>query len=77
MYRYEVVRMDRSSRKLFGILGREKLDGDWIPVVVAAPFSSNCEAVSMLAEKCTTCQLSPEHLIDVISDFISQTASGT
>jgi len=55
----------------------KKQGGIWLPVIVAAPFSSDREAVSKLAERCTACQLLPEHLIDVVIDFISQTAMPT
>jgi len=77
MYRYEIVQMDPAAHECFGILGRQNQGGIWLPVVVSAPFSSNREIVSKLAERCTACQLLPEHLIDVVIDFISQTAMPT
>lgn len=72
MYRYELLKM-RSSltfRDLYGILGREERDGVWAAVAVAAPFSDDLEAVAKLAERCTDQQVSPEKLIDVVSDFV-------
>ncbi len=77
MYRYEIVQMDHAVHECFGILGRQNQGGIWFPVVVAAPFSSDREAVSKLAERCTACQLIPEHLIDVVIDFVSQTTMTT
>jgi len=74
MYSYEVLKAHPLSHDPYGILAKTDQYGDWVPVAVAAPFSSDFEAVSRLAETCTALQLSPEHLIDVVSDFISQAA---
>lgn len=74
MYRYEVYKTRSLSHGSYGLLAKEKIDGNWIAVAVAAPFSDNYEAVYKLAESCSSCQLSPTHLIDVVSDFISQIA---
>lgn len=71
MYRYEVFKAHPLSRGSYGILAKEEIDGNWIAVAVAAPFSDDYEAVSRLAKSCSSCQLSPMHLIDVVSDFIS------
>ncbi len=73
MYRYEPYQMKHSlPHSSYGILGKEKQDGTWIPVAVVAAFSDNYEAVSTLAETCTRLCLSPEQLLDVVSDFIAQ-----
>ena len=78
MYRYELYQMrSPASRNSYGILAKESLNGVWVTVAVAAGFSNNREDVFLLAEKCTELQLSPEHLIDVVSDFISQAAIDT
>jgi len=55
----------------------KKQNEHWVAVAIAAPFSDNAEAVSRLAEKCIALQLSPQHLLDVVSDFISQSAFNT
>ncbi len=79
MYKYETV----ETRSLFspyhsyGILVKEELNGNWVAVAVAAPFSHDREAVAKLAETCSSLQLSPIHLIDVVSDFISQNATSS
>jgi len=39
---------------------------------VAEPFSSDGTAVAALARKCSEFQLSPLHLADVVSDFITE-----
>ncbi len=79
MYLYETLQMKAisPSHGPYGILCKQKQNKSWVPVAVAAPFSGDMDAVTALAEKCTRLQLSPEHLIDVVSDFISQAASIT
>lgn len=79
MYRYEVFQMKPlfASSNIYGILAKEYQDGSWIPVAVAAPFSNNRVDVANLAETCSSLQLSPMHLIDVVSDFISHNAFPT
>ena len=72
-YRYELYQMTSlGSRSPYGILGKKRLGGAWTTVAVIAAFSGNREAVSRLAERCTALQLSPEQLLDVVSDFIAQ-----
>jgi len=66
-----------ASQISYGMICREKQNERWAAVAVATPFSDDFEAVSSLAKKCTELQLSPEHLIDVVSDFISQTVMST
>jgi len=63
-----------ASQSPYGIICREKQNGSWVAVAVAASFSDDAESVSILAEKCTALQLSPDHLLDVVSDFITQSA---
>lgn len=71
MYRYEIFKAHSLSHGAYGILVREKMGEKWVVVAVVAPFSDDYEAVGKLAESCSACQLSPMHLIDVVSDFIS------
>ena len=79
MYRYEVLKMGSQFRSLrpYGIICYEKQGKEWTAIAVAAPFSGDYLAVSKLAQKCTELQLSPEHLIDVVSDFLFQTTTST
>lgn len=79
MYLYETLRMKAisTSHAHYGILCKQKLNETWVPVAVAAPFYADMDAVTALAEKCTRLQLSPEHLIDVVPDFISQMPPST
>lgn len=79
MIRYELLKVETplSTRNSYGILGKEKRDGDWVSVVVAAPFSGDPASVDKLAEKCTSLQPSPEQLIDIVSDFILKTITLT
>lgn len=77
MYKYEIIetRSLSASHHSYGILVKEKQNGSWVPVAVAAPFSHDREAVAKLTETCSSLRLSPIHLIDVVSDFISQNAT--
>lgn len=76
MVRYEVVRVKPpwSSGYLYGVFGRAEWNGIWVPAAAAVPLSGDLGDVAALSEKCTALQLSPEQLMDVASDFISQTA---
>ena len=72
MYRYEVFEMRTvfASRKSYGIVCKEKRNGGWVPVAVAAPFSGDREAVSRLAGTCTARRLPPERLPEAVADFM-------
>ncbi len=74
MYRYEVIKIRSlfTTHNPYGIICKEKQGELWTAVAVVAPFSADLDAITSLAEKCTVLQLSPDHLIDVVSDFISQ-----
>uniref|UniRef100_UPI003FF11292 DUF6514 family protein n=1 Tax=Gemmiger formicilis TaxID=745368 RepID=UPI003FF11292 len=58
-------------RYTYGILAKEKIGRSWITVAVTAPFSNDYGTAHQLAESCSARQLSPPHLVDVVSDFIS------
>lgn len=58
----------------YGILVKEHVDENWVTIAVVAPFSRDKDAVTQLAKRCTELQLSPEHLLDTIQDFLSQHA---
>lgn len=58
----------------YGILVKERVGEDWVTIAVVAPFSRDKDAVTQLANRCTELQLSPEHLLDAIQDFLSQHA---
>ena len=79
MYRYEVstTKTLLASHSQYGILAKEMQNGKWVTVAVAAPFSGDREAVAKLADTCSTLQLSPIHLVDVVSDFIFQNSLAT
>jgi len=66
-YSYEVFQGEAPFDR-YGI--RAKEDGSI--VAVAEPFSPDETAVAMLAKKCTDSQLSPLHLADVVSDFMTE-----
>ncbi len=66
-----------APRNPYGIICREEHGEHWTAVAVVAPFSADLDAITSLAEKCTALQLSPDHLIDVVSDFISQVLMDT
>ena len=65
MYKYEVFKIHSLSSRSYGILAKEKI------VAVTAPFSNDYGTAHQLAESCSARQLSPPHLVDVVSDFIS------
>lgn len=58
----------------YGLLLKERVDGVWSTAAVVAPFSHNRWAVTALAKRCTDQQLSPDHLLDVVHDFMVQDA---
>lgn len=74
MYRYEILQSNPlfPFQCVYGILCRQKINENWVPVAVAAPFSDDREAVSALAQKCTRFQLSPGYLAEVVADFITE-----
>lgn len=53
------------------VIAKEKIGRSWITVAVTAPFSNDYGTAHQLAESCSARQLSPPHLVDVVSDFIS------
>ena len=71
MYKYEVFKIHSLSSRSYGILAKEKIGRSWITVAVTAPFSNDYGTAHQLAESCSARQLSPPHLVDVVSDFIS------
>lgn len=77
MYRYKVtkIRPPFTSSHLYGIAAQREENGTWITASVVAPFSEDREPVERLAERCTSLQLCPEHLIDAVFDFLSQAAT--
>ena len=68
---YEVFKIHSLSSRSYGILAKEKIGRSWITVAVTAPFSNDYGTAHQLAESCSARQLSPPHLVDVVSDFIS------
>ena len=79
LYLCEVLQMKELylSHVRYGLICKHRQGSRWVPVAVAAPFSSDCDALTALAEKYTRLQLPPEHLIDVVSDFISLSSLST
>lgn len=78
MYKYEVLKIRSlfDAHRSYGILCKEGRTGTWVTVAVVAPFSGDLEATTRLAEKCTSLQLYPEHLLDVVDDFVTQANMG-
>ncbi len=56
----------------YGILVKECMHGSWPTIAVVAPFSGDRAAVLGLIDRCTRLQLDPEHLLDVVQDFLTQ-----
>lgn len=61
----------------YGIQVKEYMHGNWSTIAMVAPFSSNRSAVLGLIEQCSKLQLSPDHLLDVVQDFLTQQALNT
>ncbi|MFR7832591.1 MAG: DUF6514 family protein [Blautia wexlerae] len=59
----------------YGLLGQQRQSGCWTTLAVISPFSDDRAAVERLAKLCTTQQLDPVHLFDVIHDFLDQEAA--
>lgn len=58
----------------YGILMKERFAESWATIAVVAPFSHDRAAVMQIIRQCTKLQLSPEHLLDVVQDFLTQRA---
>lgn len=56
----------------YGILVKECTHGNWSTIAMMAPFSGNRSAVLGLIDRCTRLQPAPEHLLDVVQDFLTQ-----
>lgn len=55
----------------YGILVKRRSGKRWSTVALVVPFSSDKLAVLDLIDRCTKLQLSPEHLLDVVHDFLA------
>ncbi len=77
VYRYFLHEMKSPAHgsPAYGILVKERFAGTWATVAIVAPFSLDRTAVTQLIQRCTKLQLSPEHLLDVVQDFLTQCAS--
>lgn len=73
MYKYVPFKMTPpySCSRPYGLLCKERRAGGWVTVALAVPFSGDREAVARLAERCTALRLGPEHLPDMVADFLS------
>ena len=69
-----VARVDLGVPYAYGILGQQRLDGEWKTVAMIAPFSNDSAATAHLARLCTGQQLEPIHILDVIHDFMNTEA---
>jgi hypothetical protein len=71
LYRYELMETlpPDAITMSCGIMGWQKREGHWHPVVIAAPFSKDREAVIHLAQRCTALQLDPRDLMDELIAF--------
>ena len=72
-YRYALYEAHGAARVpyAYGILGQQRLDGEWKTVAMIAPFSNDSAATAHLARRCTGQQLEPIHILDVIHDFMN------
>ena len=74
IYQYTIREMWDPFREAcsYGLLCKKRMPEGWMTVAAAAPFSSSKSAVAGLAKRCTDLQLSPEHMLDVVCDFITE-----
>ena len=75
-YRYALYEAHGAARVpyAYGILGQQRLDGEWKTVAMIAPFSNDSAATAHLARLCTGQQLEPIHILDVNHDFMNTEA---
>ena len=75
-YRYALYEAHGAARVpyAYGILGQQRLNGEWKTVAMIAPFSNDSAATAHLARLCTGQQLEPIHILDVIHDFMNTEA---
>ena len=59
----------------YGILVKEYMHGSRSTIAMVAPFSGDRTAVLGLIDCCTRLQLDPEHLLDVVQDFLLSSCS--
>ena len=72
-YRYLLHELNSplSTIPTYGILIKERFASSWVTIAVVAPFSHDRTAVTQIVQRCTKLQLAPEHLLDVIHDFLA------
>ncbi len=58
--------------KTYGIALAEYVDGQTVILEAVPDLSADKERVMRLAEMCTELRLSPEHLADVVDDFLAE-----
>lgn len=78
-YRYFLHELKSPSHHspAYGILVKERFAGSWATIAVIAPFSHDRAAVMQIVQRCTKLQLSSDHLLDVVQDFLTQSALST
>ena len=75
LYKYFLHEMHHPScAPSFGILVQKRFSDGWATFAVVSPLSYDKNAVALLVKKCSSLQLSPEHLLDVVHDFLLQEA---
>lgn len=72
LYKYFIHEMHPSRTPSYGILVQGRFPDGWATIAGVSPLSHDKNAVALLVKKCSHLQLSPEHLLDVVHDFISQ-----
>ena len=75
MYRYRAVKLPcklekHTLRTPYGLQAETWIRGNWELIAVTADISSDQSLVERLAETCTSLQLDPIYLMDVIMDAI-------
>ena len=71
-YRYALYEAHGAARVpyAYGILGQQRLDGEWKTVAMIAPCSHDSAAPAHLARLCTGQQLEPIHILAIIATAI-------
>ncbi|MBQ8357749.1 MAG: hypothetical protein IJX39_08095 [Clostridia bacterium] len=63
------------TRTGYGIAAVQEYDGVTVVTESVADLSGDERAVTELVERCNRCDLSPEHLGDVVQDFLAGVAN--
>lgn len=65
-----VMEPDGQQRKAYGIRVCRQLDGEWSCESEMPDITGDTDFITRLADTCTSCELDPIHLRDVVHDAL-------